>query len=212
MISAESKSADEEIKEELSRFDIINAEIFSQQISSINDRKEMLKITTALNSAKNLYNVIRLSGKYDMLDRLDFQKLNTLLSEANNRLAMINLKEALVNKVDTQNLINIALEDVIFAFIKVGEGEMLLADELKNTIQKTREGLGGNFDPQDPKFISLKEELERLFKKKNLTEVSKEEMESNIKALNKIYDKAKELDRNLYNTALRQCHQHHWFR
>ncbi|MDC1179229.1 DEAD/DEAH box helicase family protein [Candidatus Pelagibacter ubique] len=185
----------EDITEELSHFDIVNAEVFSQQISSINDRKEMLKITNALNNAKNLYNVIRLSGKYDMLDRLDFKKLTTLSREADNRLAMINLKEALVNKVDTQNLINIALEDVIFAFIKVGEGEMLLADELKNTIQKTREGLGGNFDPQDPKFISLKEELERLFKKKNLTEVSKEEMESNIKALNKIYDKAKELDR-----------------
>ncbi len=186
----------EEIKEELSRLDIINAEIFSQQISNINDRKEMLKITTALNSAKNLYNVIRLSGKYDMLDRLDFQKLNTLLSEANNRLAMINLKEALVNKVDTQNLLNIALEDVIFAFTKIKQEELLLADELKNTLQKTREGLGGNFDPQDPEFISLKEELERLFNKKNLTEVNKEEMENNIRELNKIYEKAKELDRN----------------
>ena len=186
----------EEIKDELSRFDITNAEIFSQQISSINDRKEMLKITTALNNSKNLYNVIRLSGKYEMLDRIDFQKLATLSSEANNRLAMINLKEALVNKIDTQNLLNIALEDVIFAFTKVKQEELLLADELKNILQKTREGLGGNFDPQDPEFITLKEELERLFNKKNLTEVSKEEMESNIKALNEIYDKAKELDRN----------------
>ena len=108
---------------------------------------------------------------------------------------MINLKEALENKVDTQNLLNVALEDVIFAFTKVKEEELLLADELKNTLQKTREGLGGNFDPQDPEFITLKEELERLFKKRNLTEVSKEEMENNITALNEIYNKAKELDR-----------------
>ena len=92
-----------------------------------------------------------------MLEKLDFKKLNILLSEANNRLAMINLKEALENKVDTQNLLNIALEDVIFAFTKVKQEELLLADELKNTLQKTREGLGGNFDPQDPEFISLKE-------------------------------------------------------
>ena len=185
----------EEIQEALFHFDIVNAEMFSQQISSINDRKEILKITTALNNAKNLYNVIRLSGKYDMLERLDFQNLNTLSIEANNRLAMINLKEALENKVDTQNLLNIALEDIIFAFTKVKEEELLLADELKNILQKTREGLGGNFDPKDPEFISLKEELERLFNKKNLTEVSKEEMESNIRALNEIYDKAKELER-----------------
>jgi len=50
-------------------------------------------------------------------------------------------------------------------------------------------------DPGDPEFISLKEELERLFKKKNLSEVSKEQMESNIDALNDIYNKAKELER-----------------
>lgn len=185
----------EEIKEVLSHFDIINAEMFSQQISSINDRKEILKITTTLKNAKNLYNVIRLSGKYEMLNRLNFQKLTILSSEANNRLAIINLKEALENKVDTQNLLNIALEDVIFAFTKIKEEELILADELKNTLQKTREGLGGNFDPRDPEFISLKEELERLFNKKNLTEVSKEKMENNIKALNEIYEKAKELDR-----------------
>ena len=55
--------------------------------------------------------------------------------------------------------------------------------------------LGGNFDQKDPVFISLKEELERLFKKKNLSEVTKEEMEANIKALQEIYDKAKELER-----------------
>ena len=192
---AEIQQEIEEIKEVLFHFNTLNAEVFSQQISSINDRKEMLKITSALSNAKNLYNVIRLSGKYDMLEKLDFQNLSTLSIEANNRLAMINLKEALENKVDTENLLNIALEDIIFAFTKVKEEELLLADELKNTLQKTREGLGGNFDPQDPEFISLKEELERLFNKKNLTEVSKEEMERNIKALNEIYDKAQELDR-----------------
>jgi type I restriction enzyme R subunit len=41
----------------------------------------------------------------------------------------------------------------------------------------------------------LKEELERLFKRKNLSEVTKEEMEANIKELEKIYDEAKELER-----------------
>ena len=100
----------EGIKEELSHFDIVNAEIFSQQISSINDRKEILKITGALKNAKSLYNVIRLSGKYEMLDKLDFQKLTTLLNEANNRLALINLKETLVNKVDTQILLMLHLK------------------------------------------------------------------------------------------------------
>jgi type I restriction enzyme R subunit len=44
-------------------------------------------------------------------------------------------------------------------------------------------------------FVSLKEELERLFKKKNLNEVTKEEMERNIKELEDIYNASKELER-----------------
>lgn len=185
----------EQIKEVLFPFDTSNLEAFSDQISQIDSRAEMLKITQALNNAKSLYNLIRLSGDFEMLEQLDFRAFTVMSRLANDRLAMINTKEALENNVDTGNLLNVALEDVIFAFTKVKEEEMVIADKLKNTLQRTREALGGNFDPQDPKFISLKEELERLFKKKNLNEVSKEQMESNIKALNDIYSKAKELER-----------------
>lgn len=184
-----------QIKETLFRFDVKNAEVFSQQISQIHNRKEMLEVVNALNNARNLYNLIRLSGNFDMLEALDFRKLNMLSREANNRLSLINTKEALESNLDATNLLNIALEDVIFAFAKVSESEMMLADQLKNILQRTREKLSGNFDPSDPEFISLREELERLFKKKNLSEVSKEEMESNVKALDAIYKHAQELER-----------------
>jgi len=185
----------EAIKDILFPFDTSNAETFSQQISKIEDRVEMLKITKALNNAKSLYNLIRLSGNYDLLEQLDFRKLTVLSREAQNHLSLINTKVALENTADTTNLLNTALEDVIFAFTKVGESEMVLADELKDTLRKTREGLAGNFDQKDPVFISLKEELERLFKKKNLNEVTKEEMEANIEALKKIHEKSNELAR-----------------
>ncbi|VXA98035.1 Restriction endonuclease subunit R [Flavobacterium sp. 9AF] len=201
------KSAEEikeeikEIKDVLFHYDTSNAEIFQQQISQISNRTDMLKLTRVLNNAKSLYNLIRLSGNYELLQQLDFHKLTILSREANNHLALINTKEALEQNVDTTNLLNVALEDVLFAFVKIKEEEMVLADELKNTLQKTREMLGGNFDQKDPHFVSLKEELERLFKKKNLSEVTKEEMEANIKALQEIYDKAKELERK--NALLR---------
>ena len=132
---------------------------------------------------------------FEHLEKLDFRKLTILSREAYNRLALINTKEALENNVDSSKMLNIALEDVLFAFTKVKEEEMQLADTLKNTLQKTREILASNFDQKDLEFISLREELERLFKKKNLSEVSKEEMESNIIELEKIYDKANELRR-----------------
>jgi type I restriction enzyme R subunit len=184
-----------QIKDILFRYDTVNAEVFSQQISQISDRKTMLELTKALNNAKELYNLIRLSGHYEMLEKLDFHKITWLAREANNHLALINTKEALESNLDTTNLLNVALEDVVFAFTKLKEEEMIIADQLKNILQKTREMLGGNFDQHDPVFISLKEELERLFKKKNLSEVSKEEMEANIKELEKIYNAAKELER-----------------
>ncbi len=185
----------EEIKDALFHFDTKNGEVFTQQISQINDRKQMLDITRALNNAKSLYNLIRLSGNYDLLEKLDFRKLTLLARRAQERLSMINTKEVLESSVDTTNLLNVALEDVLFAFTKVKEEEMVLADELKTILQKTREGLAGNFDQKDPVFISLKDELERLFKKKNLSEVSKEEMEQNIEALTKIHERSKELER-----------------
>jgi type I restriction enzyme R subunit len=185
----------EEIKDVLFAFDTINGEIFSQQINQINDRKQLLEIVKALNNARSLYNLIRLSGNYELLDKLDFNKLVQLSREANNRLALINAKEAIENNVDNSNLLNIALEDVIFAFVKVKEEEMVLADQLKDILQRTRESLGGNFDQKDPVFVSLKEELERLFKNKNLNEVTKGEMEDNIKALEIIYSKSKEVER-----------------
>ena len=185
----------QEIKAILFQYDIQNAENFSKQITQIKDRRKMLEIVKVLNNAKSLYNLIRLSGDYETLEKLDFKMLTILSREANNHLAFINTVNALENSVDTTNLLNIALEDVLFAFTKVKEEEMILADQLKNTLQKAREALGGNFDPKDPEFISLKEELERLFKKKKLNEVTKEEMEANIKELEKIYDNARELER-----------------
>ncbi len=185
----------QQIKDTLFHYEVNSAEGFSHQVSQINSREEILKLTKALNNAKSLYNLIRLSGEYELLEKLDFRKFSLLARIAGQRLMMINTKEALEHKVDSTNLLNVALEDVIFAFTKVKEEEMVLADELKSTLQKTREGLGANFDQADPEFISLKEELERLFKKKNLTEVTKEQMEANIKALNEIYSQAKELER-----------------
>lgn len=185
-----------EIKDILFRFNTDNAELFRLQIDQINDPKKMQEVVKVLDNAKSLYNLIRLFGHYELLEKLDFQKLTILYREANNRLATINLKAKLdAGTLDTKTLLNTALEDIIFTFDKRGEEELILADKLKNTLRQTREALASNFDKKDPEFISLKEELERLFKKKKLNEVSSQEMHENIDSLNKIYEKIKELNR-----------------
>jgi type I restriction enzyme R subunit len=198
----EIKQEIEHIKDVLFRFDTDNMEEFCNQISQIQDRDAVLALKKALADARSLYNLIRLQGEYDFLDELDFAKLNVLYRVASDRLDMLNLADALQNGADIGNLLNRALEDVIFTFTKIGEEELVLADKLKNTLRQTREALASNFDQQDPQFISLKEELERLFKKKNLSEVTQDEMNANIDSLNKIHDRVKELNRQ--NNQLRQ--------
>lgn len=185
----------QDIKEKLFRFDLNNAEIFSQQISQIEDRKKVLEIKKALENARNLYNIIRLYGHFDLLEKVDFKKLNQLYNETVRHLELLNLKESVQNSVDMTNLLNVALENVLFMFRKVSEEEMVIADQLKDMLRKTREALGGNFDPKDPEFVSLYEELKRLFDKKNLDEITQEEMKQNIGSLQQIFDKVAELNR-----------------
>lgn len=195
----------DQIKDVLFSFNTENAEAFSKQISQIQDRKIVQALKKALADARSLYNLIRLQGEYEFLQHLDFQKLNLLYRETSNHLDLLNLKDSIENNADNTNLLNVALEEVLFMFTKVKEEELILADKLKNTLRTTREALAGNFDQQDPKFIKLKEELERLFKKKNLNEVTQDEMSSNIDALNLIHDKVKELNRQ--NAQLRDKYQ-----
>ncbi|MCG2746182.1 MAG: hypothetical protein L6365_01450 [Desulfobulbaceae bacterium] len=201
----EIQSEIEQIRDILFSFDTENGEEFSRQISRIQDRATVLALKKALADARSLYNLIRLQGEYSFLDQLDFQKLNQLYRETSNHLDLLNLKESLESNADTTGLLNVALEEVLFKFIKVGEEELVLADKLKNTLRRTREDMSDNFDQQDPKFITLKEELERLFKKKRLSEVTQEEMTANIGALNAIHEQVKELNRQ--NNQLRAKYQ-----
>ena len=185
----------EQIKDILFRFDTNNIENFSNQITQIQDKQQVQAIKKALGDAKSLYNLIRLFGHFDLLEKIDFSKLSKMYNEASNHLNILNFKENLEKGSDTTNILNVALEDMVFMFTKIGEEELILADKLKNTLRITREALASNFDQQDPKFTTLKEELERLFKKKNLSEVTKEEMDQNIDSLNKIHERIKELNR-----------------
>ncbi|WP_179414830.1 type I restriction endonuclease [Mucilaginibacter sp. E4BP6] len=185
----------QEIKETLFRFDTINAELFSQQVSEITEKKDLLVLIKALQNAKELKNLMRLQGNEELLNKLDFYKLNQLLNVAQAQLDKLNLIDTLNNEADTTNLLNAALEDVIFLFTKVSEEELILADELRGQLKRTREALLFNFDHKDAEFISLREELERIFKKKNLDQVSQNDMRENLLLLKSIYDRVTELNR-----------------
>ena len=184
-----------QIKEKLFAYDTKNAETFASQISQVVDKKTLQDLLKVLYTARELRSIIRLNNEDELLHKLDFNKLNQLLKEVQNRLNIVNFKETLDNKEDNTNLLNEALEDIYFDFVKVSEGELKIADELRNQLQKTREELQRNIDQQDPQFISLREELERIFKSKNLDEVTQEDMQEHIGLLNNVYQEIKELNR-----------------
>lgn len=192
---AEIRQELEEINETLFHYDTTNREVFSQQIAQLTDKKELLQLIKALRTAKELKNIIAINGYEELNAITDFDLLNRLLIEAQNRLDNINFVENIGNEEATQKLLSTALEDIIFQFIKIGEEELKLADEYKDVLRKTREALQNNFDQADPHFVSLREELERIFKKKNLSETTQADMVENMHLLRKIYDEAKELNR-----------------
>jgi hypothetical protein len=98
----------------------------------------MLKIVKALRNAKELNNLIRFYGFEDLLEKIDFFKLGQLLREAQAHLDNLNFRDQLENSADTTNLLNVALEDIIFMFRKVSEEELILADQLKNQLRLTQ--------------------------------------------------------------------------
>ena len=90
--------------------------------------------------------------------------------------------------------------------VAVARGEIIAFSDASTSIAvEGLKAMAANFDKQDPKFTTLKEELERLFKKKKLSEVSQDQMNANIGSLNEILAKVRELNRQ--NNLLRDKYQ-----
>lgn len=185
----------DEIKTVLFPYETRNLEIFSQQINEIHDKLTLQRIRKSLVLAKELQNIIRCQGNDELLGKLDFQKYSKLLNMVELRIADINYMEKLETGVDISELLNVAMEDIVFKFAKIGESELKLADDLRNTLARTREAVNNNFDKKDPEWLSLKEELERIFAQRNIYEVSQEELKQNIGLIESIYAKVSELNR-----------------
>lgn len=200
---AEVRADIDAIREALFDYTLDDAEKFSQQISAITDRRQLHGIVRALGNARELHNLIRLGGYNELTGLLDFHKLRQLHIEAQNALAALDLKHQLEHAHDASALLNQALEDVVFRFEKLGEHELKLADELKDSLRRTRETLGATLDPRDPEWVKLKVELERLFKAKKLSATEQGAMQANITALRDIERRARELNQADANLAAR---------
>ena len=183
------------IKNSLILYDLNNKENFSKQISQITNKKILIEIKNSLESSKNLYNLIRLYEHKDLINKLDFNKLNLLLNEVSMHLNLVNLQESLSKKEDNIGLMNLALENIDFFFTKISEKELVIADKLREKITQTRKGFEKNFDKKDPEYVSLYEELRRLFQKKKFEEMNSNEINKDINFYNNLHLKVNEINR-----------------
>ena len=186
-----------EVQVAISDYTTENLETFSQQISQVEDRHHMLELKHALESARDIYNVARLLGYTEILEKLDFKKLAKLLTMVSDRLKLLNLKDAM-NDVNSKELLNTAIEDVVFSFTKTGEEELkLLSENLLNVAGKVRHELDKNFNKKDPEWLLLYEAFVKLLDKHNIDPNSEslDSMKFESEELKRIFDQIKELNR-----------------
>lgn len=158
------------VRQTLFNYTYDNAEEFSSEISTEEDKAVLLDLKQALESAKNIANIVRTFGDDEMKEqfaKLEITKLPQLLSEVLRRIGIINQKEAFSIGDETKTLINEAMMDIEFTFSKIGQEEMRLISggvELKEKWQRTISSFTQNFDQDDPEFISLREAFMERFK------------------------------------------------
>lgn len=158
------------VRQTLFNYTYDNAEEFSSEISTEEDKAVLLDLKQALESAKNMANIVRTFGDDEMKEhfaKLEITKLPQLLSEVQRRIGIINQKEAFSTNEETKTLINEAMMDIEFTFSKIGQEEMQLISggvELKEKWQRTISSFTQNLDQDDPEFVSLREAFTERFK------------------------------------------------
>ena len=159
-----------QVRQTLFDYSYDNAEEFSSEISTEEDKAVLLDLKQALETAKNMANIVRTFGDEDMKEqfaKLEITKLPQLLSEVQRRIGIINQKESFSANDETKTLINEAMMDIEFTFSKIGQEEMHLISggvELKEKWQRTITSFTQNFDQDDPEFISLRDAFMERFK------------------------------------------------
>lgn len=174
------------IQDKLFLYATDNAELFSQQITALDDKSELLSLRQALDTYKELLNIMKLFGYDELAKKFSMERLHAMLTEVNNRISIINLKQNMQKSEDMTELLNTTLDQVEFHFRKVSESEMVIADQFQDILEKTRRELERSLDPKDPEYVSLLDELKRIFKKKNIEELTADEMKEHIQDLERI--------------------------
>ena len=162
----------DEISHELSKTELIlldyptdNLEYFSQAINDIKDRKQLIDLRKALESIKQYYNIARLLGYHQLIEQIDIAQVATLLNILSRRMLTLSLIDKPAD-FSSQTLLNLAMSETSFSFVKIAEEELRLA---ANDLEDWRRRVAGKIkkqrDEKDPEWVSLYEEFQRIMQK-----------------------------------------------
>ena len=190
-----------EARQTLSYYDITNAEVFDQQITELEDKKELFELRTALMNAKNMFNLVRTFGDEELKEtfaKLVIEKLPDMLIAVQSRINEINTIEAFETSDETKMLINETMMNIQFNFSMINKEELKLVDngsELQEKLNKTLHELKEYYDPEDPQFITLAEAFKLRFKQHKFKPESIAQYNEENAAMDEIYKKIRELRR-----------------
>ena len=195
-----------DVKQALFEYTTDNAEIFSQEISEIEDRQRLLELKKALITAKDCCNIVRTFGDQELKEefaKMEIYMLPAMISEVQRHIEILTQKEAFSQDDTTKQLVNEAMANITFNFSKIGQEEMQLISggaELQEKWQYTIRSFTENTDQEDPEYITLREAFMQRFKEHGFVVDSMAKYNEQSKALDEVIKKLNELQKK--NNAL----------
>lgn len=195
-----------DVKQVLFEYTTDNAEIFSQEISEIEDRQRLLELKKALITAKDCCNIVRTFGDEEMKEefaKMEIYMLPAMISEVQRHIEILTQKEAFSQDDTTKQLVNEAMANITFNFSKIGQEEMQLISggaELQEKWQYTIRSFTENTDQEDPEYLTLREAFMQRFKEHGFVVDSMAKYNEQSKALDEVIKKLNELQKK--NNAL----------
>ena len=193
------------INRSLFNYTLNNAEVFSQEISSIENKDTLYDLRKNLIDARDYTNIVRTFGDDTLkaeFERLEIRMIPQLISEVQRHIGILNQKEYFERSDATKQMINEAMANITFTFSKISTDEMRIIStaQFQEKWDYTIHSFTQNEDQEDPEYITLREAFMARFKEHGFVIDSIAQFNEETKALSDFIDKLKELKQK--NNAL----------
>lgn len=196
----------QEIKNVLWYYDVSNQEEFRIQLDSIEDKNVLYELRSTLDDAKSLINRIRSSGDSELKEKVRNMlpgTIPTLITEVTHRIERINMLEGNDHKDDVSGIINLALSEIDFSFVKgIPEELAIVINDLKEKFERVQHEFEGNFDQKEAKYVILADEFRAFFRKKGFVPANIKEAKEEVHYMDEVMAKIKEI--NARNNMLKK--------